>query len=83
MRMDDATWRRHANPWSVWTRATVLPLIILAVWSRVWIGRWSLVLVALSVLWMWLHPRVFGEPKTSRHWASRGVMGERVWLNRR
>ena len=40
MRMDDATWRRHANPWSVWTCATVLPVIIFAVWSRVWIGRW-------------------------------------------
>jgi hypothetical protein len=27
--MDDATWFRHANPWSVWTRASVLPLVIL------------------------------------------------------
>jgi len=44
--MDDATWRRHANPWSVWTRATVLPLVIVAVWSRVWLGPWSLAAVA-------------------------------------
>jgi hypothetical protein len=27
-------WMRHANPWSVWTRFAVLPLLILAVWSR-------------------------------------------------
>ncbi|MEQ9480849.1 MAG: hypothetical protein RIG27_00965 [Coleofasciculus sp. F4-SAH-05] len=24
--MDEATWTHHANPWSVWTRNTVLPL---------------------------------------------------------
>jgi hypothetical protein len=28
------SWMRHANPWSVWTRFAVLPLLILAVWSR-------------------------------------------------
>ena len=83
MAMDDATWRRHANPWSVWTRATVLPLVILAIWSRTWFGSWSWVLVGISVLWMWLNPRVFAPPRSMDNWASRGVLGERVWLNRR
>ena len=32
--MSEETWQRHANPWSVWTRFTALPLIILAAWSR-------------------------------------------------
>jgi Family of unknown function (DUF6653) len=35
-------WMRHANPVSVWTRFAVLPLMALAVWSREWIGWWSL-----------------------------------------
>ena len=83
MSMDDATWRRHANPWSVWTRATVLPAVILAVWSRAWLGMWSLVPVGCAVLWMWLNPRVFPPPRSTDNWASRGVLGERVWLNRR
>ncbi len=29
--LDDEGWRRHANPWSVWTRVATLPLIVLAV----------------------------------------------------
>lgn len=33
--MSDAVWMRHAHPWSVWTRFTVLPLLIVAIWSRV------------------------------------------------
>jgi hypothetical protein len=80
--IDDATWLRHANPWSVWSRATVLPLVILAVWSREWIGAWSWFAVAVSVAWMWVNPRVFRRPKSMDNWASRGVLGERVWLER-
>jgi uncharacterized protein DUF6653 len=82
MSMDDATWLRHANPWSVWSRASVLPLVILAIWSRHWLGPWAWAAVAVAVAWMWANPRVFRRPKTMDNWASRGVLGERVWLNR-
>ena len=82
MSMDDATWLRHANPWSVWSRASVLPLVVLAIWSRNWLGWWSWAAVAAAVAWMWANPRVFHRPKNMDNWASRGVLGERVWLNR-
>ena len=82
MSMDDATWLRHANPWSVWSRASVLPLVTLAIWSRHWLGAWSWAAVVVALAWMWANPRVFDRPKTMSHWASRGVLGERVWLNR-
>ncbi len=38
MAMDDTTWARHANPWSVWTRVPILPALALAIYSRAWIG---------------------------------------------
>jgi len=82
MGMDDAAWRRHANPWSVYTRFTCLPLIVLAIWSRVWLGWWALVPVALALLWTWVNPRLFSEPASLDGWASRGVMGERLFLDR-
>lgn len=81
-RMDDATWARHANPWSVFTRATVFPILILAIWSRVWIGWWSLLLVAIALAWNWLNPRLFAKPRSTQNWASQAVLGERVWINR-
>ncbi len=82
--MDDETWRRHANPWSVWTRSTALPLLILAAWSRIWVGgRGALFLGIVALLWTWLNPRLFSPPLTTRSWASRAVLGERVWLNRK
>lgn len=83
MAMDDAAWARHANPWSVWTRFAALPLLTLAVWSRVWLGWGALVPTALALLWIWLNPRVFGPPASTDGWASKGVLGERLFLARR
>jgi hypothetical protein len=82
-RMDEATWERHANPWSFWTRLVIAPLFALAVWSRIWIGWWCLVPVALLLVWTWINPRAFARPSSTDNWASRAVMGERVWLNRK
>ncbi|HOM98916.1 MAG TPA: hypothetical protein PLM33_01535 [Acidobacteriota bacterium] len=81
-RLNEEAWLRHANPWSVWTRLTVLPLIILAVWSRAWIEWWSLIAVVLALTWTWINPRVFPIPKSTNNWASKGVLGEQIWLNR-
>jgi hypothetical protein len=75
MAMDDRVWRRHANPWSGWTRVAALPLLVLAIWSRVWIGWWALVAVWLVVVWTWLNPRLFPEPRTLDAWMSRGRAG--------
>ena len=81
-RMDDATWLRHANPWSVILRFTVLPILILAFWSRLWLGGWAAIPVAAALLWTWANPRIFPAPRSLDHWTSKGVLGERVWLNR-
>jgi hypothetical protein len=69
IRMDDEGRRRHANLWSVYTRFAAVPALILAVWSRTWIGWWSLLPVAGVVLWLfvkWLLLRQ-DEQNASRH----------------
>ncbi|WP_240453885.1 DUF6653 family protein [Chachezhania antarctica] len=83
MGMDDAAWARHANPWSGWSRITILPLLALAVWSQVWLGWAALVPIALVLLWAWANPRLFPAPRSTDNWMSRGVLGERVWLARK
>lgn len=82
MKMNEATWLRHANPWSVWTRFTCLPLIVLALWSRQWIDMWFIAPLALALIWTWLNPRIFPEPASFDHWPAKATFGERVWLNR-
>jgi hypothetical protein len=75
-------WMRHANPLSVWTRFSCLSLIALAIWSREWLGWFALVPVALSVVWLFVNPLLFRVPSSTRTWASRGVFGERIWVDR-
>ncbi|MBL0886140.1 hypothetical protein HGK34_07615 [Myceligenerans sp. I2] len=76
--MTDDTWKRHANPWSVWTRFAAIPVFELAVWSREWIGWWCLVGVGFVAVWLfWLNVRVFG-PAEPTSWAARGIYGEQL-----
>ncbi len=81
MQMDDATWARHANPWSGWSRVSILPLLALAIWSRVWIGWGAVVPVSAVLIWTWANPRLFPAPESTDNWMSRGVLGERLWLS--
>lgn len=78
--MTDEAWRRHANPWSVYTRFAAIPAMILAIWSRVWIGWWALVPVAAVIIWLWLNPHVFPAVTEPRSWAAKGIYGEKLWL---
>jgi len=80
--MDESTWKRHSNPWSVVTRSTVTPILVLALWSRVVFGWYSIILVIFGLIWMYVNPRIFSPPKSTNNWASKGVFGERVWVNR-
>ncbi len=78
--LNEEGWARHANPWSGWSRfITCLPLLILAIWSRIWLGWMSLGLIAIAILWIWLNPRAFGPATTDKAWITKGVLGERFW----
>lgn len=80
--LTDENWMKHANPISVWTRYSVLPFIVLAFWSRIWIGIWYVIPGFISLGWMFFNPIFFKKPKSTKNWASKSVLGERVYLNR-
>ncbi|MEW1839242.1 DUF6653 family protein [Nonomuraea angiospora] len=81
--MTDEAWKRHANPWSVWTRFAAIPLMIAAIWSREWLGWWALVPVGLVVVWLAVNPHVFPAVERPGSWSARGIYGEKLWLRDR
>ena len=83
MAMNDATWERHANPWSVWTRVPLLALFALILYWRDALGGWLWPTLGLLALWALVNPRAFPPPASLDSWASKGVLGERIWLNRK
>lgn len=76
-------WSRHANPWSVYTRFAAIPAMIVAVWSREWLGWWAVVPIATVIAWLAINPFVFPPADPSRGWASKGIYGEQLWLAER
>ncbi len=80
---DDESWLRHANPWSIWTRFATLPFLILAIWSRTWIGWYCLIPVCILIVWIVINPRLFKKPSSFASWGSRAVLGERAYLKRK
>lgn len=81
-RLDDAGWERHANPLSVWTRIAIWPFLLLTLWSFHWIGWIAAMPLALIAIWTFINPRAFPPPASTKSWASRAVLGERVYLAR-
>jgi hypothetical protein len=80
--LTDDNWMKHANPWSIWTRYSVLPIIVFAFWSRIWLKWWCLIPAIISLAWMFFNPVFFKKPKSTKNWASKSVLGKRVYLNR-
>jgi hypothetical protein len=76
-------WQRHANPWSVYTRIPIPALLAAAIWTRTRIGWRSLVPVGLVCAWAAINPRAFPPPRSLDHWASKAVLGETYWANRK
>ena len=76
-------WHRHANPWSVYTRIPIPLMVGVAIWSRAWIGWWSLVPIGAVLVWTVANPRVFPPPRSLEHWASRSVLVETYWSARK
>ena len=81
--LEGDSWQRHANPWSVYTRIPIPPLLAAAIWSRRWIGWRSLWPVGLVCAWTAINPRAFPPPRSLDHWASKGVLGETYWAKRK
>lgn len=83
MSMSDEVWRRHANPWSGWTRILTFPLWFLAFWSWTWIGWWCLAPIIVLSAWTWLNPRIFKPFSDDRQWITRAVLGEQLFIHRK
>ncbi len=82
-KLEGDNWKKHANPWSVWTRFATLPFIVLAIWSRAWIGWYCLIPIVLLIFWLLINPTLFKTPKHFNSWGSKAVLGEKYWSERK
>ncbi|MEP3947406.1 DUF6653 family protein [Ascidiaceihabitans sp.] len=50
-----------------------MPLLTLAILSRVWIDWRALAAFPLIALWVWWNSRAFAAPSHTNHWAAHGM----------
>jgi hypothetical protein len=55
----EQSWKRHSNPWSVWTRILSYPLAYVPVWNRSWKQG------AAVGAWFTANPVIFPHPTTT------------------
>ena len=72
-----AVFARHSNPLSAWSRWVSSPLVVVPFWTR---RRSHAVVVAV---WMLANPVIFPKPASTDVWATRVVLGEELWIQRR
>ena len=73
----EQSWKRHSNPWSVWTRILSYPLAYVPVLNRCWKQG------ALVGAWFTANPVIFPAPEDDSSWATRCVLGEQLWTAKR
>jgi hypothetical protein len=73
----ERAWKRHSNPFSVWTRLLSYPLVFVPFWNRSWNQG-----VAVAA-WFAANPVLFSEPENRGAGATRAVLGEKLWMAER
>jgi hypothetical protein len=81
--LSEDNWLKHANPRSVWTRFAILPCLILAIWSRVRIGWYSLIAIGAILFFTLINPTLFKKPKHYHRRSSKAVLGEKMLSERK
>lgn len=73
---DAGFWERHENPASGWSRVPTGPLLVYAIYARNWR------LLGATVLFVAVNPVLFPAPgpEDKEGWMTKGVRGERLWL---
>lgn len=70
-----AFWEPHASPRSVWPLVAAYPLLLLALYRR------NPKLLGGTLLGVVVNLLTVSPPETDEAWATRVVLGERVWLD--
>lgn len=81
--MSDRVWARHQSPWSVWTRAAILPVATVLIGAGEGLGPTRGAALAALVVFAWINPRLFPPPRDPTTWSARAVRGERRWAEAR
>lgn len=66
-------FKRHAHPFSAWSRLLSTPLLLVPLWTRRW---WWYVPIGV---WLAINPVITPEADDTSSFATRAILGEESW----
>lgn len=79
---EDRRWAGRSHPLCVYSRlAAALALIVVLTTHRS-LGVYALVPVGICLFFILVNPFVFPAPEDDKSWATRSVLGQRLWRKR-
>lgn len=79
---EDRRWAGRSHPWCVYTRLAAALLLIVALTTHRSLGIYALIPIGLCLFFIIVNPFVFRAPKDDSRWATRSVLGQRIWRQR-
>ncbi|MDF1695779.1 MAG: hypothetical protein P1U56_08115 [Saprospiraceae bacterium] len=75
------TLAKNTNPFNVLTQYLLLPILIVLLWNRQWLGWIYIFPLVLIMYWLIFNP-VFPKYSSKNRWASKAILGTDIYLNR-
>ena len=80
--IEDRRWAGRSHPWCVYSRLAAALALIVVLTSHRELGVYALIPISLCLFFIIVNPFIFPAPKDDSHWATRTVLGQRIWRSR-
>lgn len=78
----DRRWAGRSHPLCVYSRLGAALALIVVLTSHRELGVYALIPIGVCLFFIIVNPFVFPAPKDDSSWATRSVLGQRLWRNR-
>ncbi|MEZ5924885.1 MAG: DUF6653 family protein [Hyphomicrobiaceae bacterium] len=80
--LEDRRWAGRSHPWCVYTRLAAALALIVAITTHRSLGVQALIPIGVCLFFIIINPFIFPAPKDKTRWATRSVLGQRLWRRR-
>lgn len=77
--LEDRRWAGRSHPLCVYSRLGAAYFLVLCVYTYRWWNVQAIWPIGLCLFFILINPYIFPAPRTQQAWATRAVLGQRLW----
>lgn len=75
----DRRWAGRSHPLCVYSRLAAAYFLVLCVYTYRWLSYDAIWPIGMCLFFLLINPFIFPAPRHDRAWATRAVLGQRLW----